>query len=66
MKNLVRRVVGAFERAYSMVIMVLGIVLGTVLYTGCAGETFEMPELEVPSDTVEVFIDRFMEMEKIQ
>ncbi len=65
MKNLVRRVVGAFERAYSMVIMVLGIVLGTVLYTGCAGETFEMPELEVPSDTVEVFIDRFMEMEKI-
>lgn len=64
MKNLVKRVGGAIGRTYSVVIMVLGIMSGIVLNTGCAGEIYH-PEEGTPADTVEVIIDRFMQMEKI-
>ena len=47
-----------------MVIMVLGIMLGTVLHTSCVEEVY-VPPVDVPADTVEVIIDRFQKMEKI-
>jgi hypothetical protein len=64
MKNLVKRVGSALGRTYSMVIMVLGIMLGTVLHTSCVEEVY-VPPVDVPADTVEVIIDRFQKMEKI-
>lgn len=63
MKNLVKRVGSALGRTYSIVIVVLTILCGTVMHTSCVEEVYKEPE--IPTDSVEVFIDRFHKMEKV-